>query len=163
LANEIDPRLRSALRNASCVVFLCSGNMVRSAFAELVARAHGVPLPVRSAGTVFRNDRLLPETAAAARARGVPEAWVRAFRPTHLDDVLATLDARSVVFGMTRTHLEALAARPELAQRAFLLSAVAGDAQEIADPVLENADWDRTFESVAAHVATLRELLCARD
>jgi protein-tyrosine-phosphatase len=51
LANEIDPRLRSALRNASCVVFLCSGNMVRSAFAELVT-----PCIIGTSGKTFVVD-----------------------------------------------------------------------------------------------------------
>ena len=40
-----------ALREAETFVFLCSGNMVRSAFAELYAQHTGFPLPVRSAAT----------------------------------------------------------------------------------------------------------------
>ena len=45
------------------MLFVCSGNMVRSAFAELYARHLGIPITVHSAATTFRNDSIFPETA----------------------------------------------------------------------------------------------------
>ena len=52
--------LAEALSGASHLRFLCSGNVVRSAFAELYARHVGCPLPVDSAATTFQNAELFP-------------------------------------------------------------------------------------------------------
>ncbi len=149
-------RLQPHLAGASEVVFLCSGNMVRSAFADLYARYLGIPRAVRSLATTYRNGAIFPVTAAALRERGVPEDWIRAFRPTHLDDVWPELDVeRSVLFGMRHHHLARLSARPGAADRSFLLMEVLGLDEEIADPVEEGADFERTFELVERCVEEL--------
>jgi protein-tyrosine-phosphatase len=133
--------------------------MVRSAFAELYARHLGCPRPVRSAATVFRNDHMLAETARALEARGVPRAWTSAFRPRHLSDLLDDLDPRTLVLGMARMHLEALDHRPALRQRAFLVPRVVGETDEIADPVLDGADFELTFQRIAGCVEALVQRL----
>src|SRR5687768_4936074 len=136
--------------------------MVRSAFAELYARHLGSPLPVASAATRYRNDHLMAETACALESRGVPREWARSFRPRHVADILDDLDPATLVLGMARMHLDALARRAELRRRAFLLALVRGEAREIEDPVLDGADFERTFARVAGCVETLVERLRAR-
>ena len=148
-----------ALAGASGVLFLCSGNMVRSAFAELYARHLGCPRPVSSAATVFRNDHILAETARALEARGVPRAWTSAFRPRHVSELLDELDPHTLVLGMARMHLEALRDHPVLQRRAFLVPRVVGEDDEIADPVLEGADFELTFQRIAGCVEALVERL----
>lgn len=145
-------RLRAALAGAEGVVFVCSGNMVRSAFAELYARHRGLALAVRSVATTYRNDFLFPQTAAALRARGVPETAIAAFRPTHVDDARESFGERWAVLGMTDEHLAAVASLPG---PKALLSEARGARTRIADPVLEGADFGRTFEEVAACVDAL--------
>ena len=160
---EMVDRLQPLLSRAREVVFLCSGNMVRSAFADLYARHLGISVAVRSLATVYRNSAIFPVTAAALRKRGVSEAWIRGFRPTHVDDVLHQLDAESsVLFGMRRHHIEPRAARPALADRAFLLMEILGLDEEIADPVEEGADFERTFELVGRCVEELVARLGSR-
>lgn len=154
--------LELALHGARSVLFLCSGNMVRSAFAELYARHLACPLPVSSAATLFRNDHIMDETARALEARGVPAARSRAFRPRLLSDLLEGLDEDTLVLGMARHHLEPLARRPELLPRAFLLASLVGEAGEIQDPVLEGADFELTFQRIARCVDTLVERLRGR-
>jgi len=132
---------------------------VRSAFAELYARQLGCPVPVASAATVFRNDHILPETAEALVARGVPPKWTRAFRPKHVSECLAGLDGRILVLAMARMHLEALCGTPDLLGRAFLLAEVLGEPEEIADPVLDGADFELTFRRIALCVEALIERL----
>ena len=147
------------LGTAREVLFLCSGNMVRSAFAELYARHLGCPLAVGSAATHFRNDHILAETARALEARGVPPAWTRAFQPRHLSDLLEELDPDTLVLGMARMHLLSLERRPALLRRAFLLGRLVGEPDEIEDPVLEGADFDLTFQRIAVCVESLVERL----
>ena len=156
----MDRELVESLEGASGLIFLCSGNMVRSAFAELWARHLDCPLPVRSAATIYRNDHMFPETMCALLARGVALEELLRFRPTHLADVVGTLDERIVALAMSRHHLEALSSASGWRGRAFLLARALGLDEEIADPVLEGADFERTFATVArcveAIVARLR-------
>ncbi|MEM7305408.1 MAG: hypothetical protein AAF682_02000 [Planctomycetota bacterium] len=152
----MDPQLQAALGRAHEVVFLCSGNMVRSAFADLYAHHLGLPLAIRSLATTYRNDRIFPETALALGARGVDRARIEGFRPTHVDDGLARVDPSAVLFGMRWHHLEPLDAERG---RAFLLMQLLGREEEIADPVLEGADFGRTFDQVARCVEALVEHL----
>jgi len=149
--------LAGALAEASGVLFLCTGNMVRSAFAELYARHLRCPLPVASAATTYRNEALLGETARALEARSVSRDWLRDFRPRHLADVLGNLDPRGVVLGMTRGHLAALRLRPEIHARGFLLGETLRPGLEIRDPVLEGADFEATFALLARCVEALVE------
>ncbi len=139
------------------IVFLCSGNVVRSAFAELYARHLGCPRPVCSAATHYRNTRIYAATAQALLHRGVEVATIRAFRPTHLDELRCRLPRRPLFFAMKLAHLEALPV--ELEERAFLLSEVLGSPEEIADPVEEGADFERVLRQITRCVEALVERL----
>lgn len=154
------PELESALSSASGIAFLCSGNMIRSAFAHLYARHLGCPLPVRSAATVYENARIHPETAAALVARGVNSGWTIAFRPTHLSQLLPQLDERTVLFGMKHEHLLVLPATPDLTARSFLLTEVLGVEEELADPMFEGG-LDRVLARIAECVERLVDHLGA--
>ena len=155
----MDPELRHTLDDAQRIVFVCSGNMVRSAFADLYARHIGFPREVASIATTYRNDGLYPETFHALRERGLADGVLRAFRPTHVDDAGHLFDADTVLLAMTHRHLDALRHSPAAGCPAFLLSRVLGREDEIADPVLEGADFGRTFHTVERCVDALaREL-----
>jgi len=149
--------LRAALAGAGAVIFVCSGNMVRSAFAELLARHLGLRIAVASAATTYRNAGLLGETARALRTRGVSEGLLHSFRPTHLEDLSGVWSDRlsgadgTVVLCMSEAHLRALPA----GARGWLLEELLGRRNEIPDPVLEGASFDRTFARVAACVEEL--------
>ena len=65
-------RLPEDLKDVTSILFVCTGNMVRSAFAELYARYLGCPLQVSSAATIYRNTEIFPITGFALLARGVP-------------------------------------------------------------------------------------------
>lgn len=159
MARAPEDRFLDALASARVIVFVCSGNMVRSAFAELYARHLACPTPVRSAATTFRNHSIFPETARALLSRGVGAEVIRNFRPTHLDDLLPGLRGTPLFLGMTREHLSALASRRGSRSNAFLLAAAAGGDDDIADPVLEGADFDLTFVRVARCVEALVQAL----
>ena len=150
-------RLR-ALQEARGIVFVCSGNMVRSAFAHLYAEHLRLPRRIRSVATTYRNDRLFPETASALLARGIHAARVRDFRPHHLDDVPEEELEGFLALGMTHAQLASCRRRPELREASHLLGTLVG-AGEIADPVLEGADFEATFALVAACVERLAERL----
>lgn len=143
------------LENVTNLLFVCTGNMVRSPFAELYARHLGCPLPVSSAATYYRNAEIFPVTTFALLARGVPREIITQFRPRHLDDFDSPLNDGIVAFGMTHMHLQALADRGIPENRIFLLTEVLGRTDEIRDPVLDDADFDPVFDTIAECVEAL--------
>ncbi len=141
---------RDSIARAEGLVFLCSGNVVRSAFADLYARHLGCPLPVRSAASTYRNASLFPETESALLSRGVDPVSLREFVPTHIDDLMPGLPPVHTILAMRHHHIDALRAWPEHHANAYLLDDV-----EIADPVLEGAEFGATYATVAECVETL--------
>ena len=127
----MQPSFQDALRATDRVLFLCSGNMIRSAFSELYARHLGLPWVVESAATTYRNDRIHGSAARALRARGVPESWIETFRPRHIDQV-GKVSQNTLVLGMTHEHLDDWSGH---GPGAWLLSALAGQQIEIEDPM----------------------------
>lgn len=99
--------LADTLRGAPRILFLCSGNMLRSAFCELLGRQRGLPWELSSAGSRYRNAGLHPQARQALLARGVPASACDRFRPAHLDE-LPPAAPGTVCLVMTRGHLEDL-------------------------------------------------------
>lgn len=155
----MDPVLQRSLEDSCAILFLCTGNAVRSAFCDLYARHLGCRLPVRSAATVYRNVRMMSETRRALELRGVAPADIACFRPRHVEDLLPSCDARTVVLGMTHVHLEALAPRRDLRARAWLLPELCAESGEVPDPVLDGADFAATFERLERYVRALTAAL----
>ncbi len=147
--------LDRALRLASGVRFLCSGNVVRSAFAELYARHLKIALPVDSAATRFDSPELFPQTRAALLARGVAPELIAAFRPRPLWRIPEPPAERLVVLGMSPEHLAAWRARFPSHGQTFLLREIEGAREPVADPVLEGADFTQAFETIARCVGRL--------
>ena len=148
-------RLFDKLRAAPAVLFVCSGNVVRSAFAELYARHLGLDLPIHSAATTYRNPALFPETHAALRERRVAPGLVASFRPRHLEDVVPGLPAGTLAFGMTRSHLADLAVWPGAPVDAHLMLEVLGEERELADPVMDGVDFGATYRTLERCVTIL--------
>lgn len=151
----MDSRLRDAIGGASRVRFLCSGNVVRSAFAELLARHLGLDLEVDSAATVYQNDALFPETLSALLERGVPESLAASFVPRRLDRLPTEVDPGRLVLGMTRAHLDAYTHARGPDEPRFRLLELLGVAEDLRDPVLEGADFGATFAQVERAVRCL--------
>lgn len=148
-------RLPEDLQQMKSILFVCTGNMVRSPFAELYARYLGCPLPVFSAATIYRNNEIFPITGFALLARGVPRDMILKFQPRHLDDLAFPLDDGTVAFGMSHSHLRALSDRGMPEDRIFLLMEVLGRKDEIMDPVLDDADFDAVFRQITECIEAL--------
>jgi len=149
----VHAELQRALDAADGLLFLCSGNKIRSAFAELYARHLGMALPVRSAGTTYSNTRIHVEAARALTARGVVGAEIRGFRPQLIEALDPAPRARELVFGMTRAHLDDSRDSGAPGPHFLLLEAV-GERGEIADPYFEGG-YEQVFADVARCVEAL--------
>lgn len=149
----MQPDLQRALVEADGLLFLCSGNMIRSAFAELYARHLRLALPVRSAGTTYSNPRIHVEAARALTARGVVGAAIREFRPQLIEQLDPVPGKRELVLCMTRAQLADSRTSGVPGPHHLLLEAV-GERGEIADPYFEGG-----YTQVLADVARCVEAL----
>lgn len=148
-------QLVAALKDVGAIRFLCTGNAVRSPFAELYARHLGCPVPVDSAATRFRNTSLFPETRAALLELGVDKSLITGFRPQHLSTCAPPEALPLVVFGMTPDHLDAYGQMTSLPADTFLLLELVGREGGIADPVLDDVPFEFAFTEVARCVEAL--------
>ena len=167
-SSRLKEPLRLALSDVTSILFLCSGNMVRSAYAELYARHRGCPVPVQSAATHYRNTGLYPETRAALTGLGIGRLALDSFRSRHLDELGQEIEPSAVVLGMTKDHLRAFwkhrRTSVELRGRIFLLGDLMWVSEEIPDPVEDGAPFGQTFDRVAKAVDILMaELRALRD
>ena len=144
---------REDLERADGCLFLCSGNIIRSAFAELYATHLGWNLSVRSAGTTYSNTQIHPKARAALLQRGVSAGSIDRFRPQLLSDLTPEVREGEWIFAMKREHL-ALAKEQGARGPVFLLTSAIGQQNEIADPYFEGG-WEEVFDSIAHCVEAL--------
>jgi len=145
------------------IVFLCYGNIIRSALAERhVKQLLGKNAPVASCGFHLREKRPAdPIMAAIAGQNGISlEGW--SSRVINRDLV----DRSDLIFAMEVNHLMRLFSEyPESQGRAFLLSSVTPPGTmslEIADPYggLPSA-YEKCFREVCHATSALAELIMA--
>jgi protein-tyrosine-phosphatase len=121
------------------LLFVCTGNQCRSPIAEVLFKReiHTYPTAnewrIESAGTwAYTGKPAHPQVRLAAQEIGLNLSLHRARR---IEDVpaLATFD---LVLTMERSHKESLKAEfPQLSQRIYLLSEMAGTPYDISDPI----------------------------
>lgn len=144
----------SLRREPRGLLFLCSGNVLRSAFCELYAKHRGLPFRIHSAGTEYRNRALFPESRAALQALGVAAPLLNEFRPRHIEDFEESPTPNSLVFGMTRAHLGAFTATFGDGHETRLMLSVLGREEEVGDPYF-TGDYNDTFELLTECVEAL--------
>lgn len=147
------------------VLFVCHGNIMRSALAEVALR-HDLALDtfrIASAGTAA-----VPGTPADPRARAYAEACgldLRGHRARALEDGL--LEQSDVIFALDRRiEAELLARSPALRPRVFLLAGISSRGgyrgEDVIDPYsLPEGPAAESFALVLRSVRTLAERLRA--
>jgi len=151
----------------SSVLFVCHGNIMRSPFAEQLARARLDATPrrlvVRSAGTDARADRPAdPRALALAPRYGISLATHRAQRlsPELIDssDLICVMDHRN--------EAEVISRYPRAASKTILLGGIeVGRDQPTAIPdpyVMEAEDVTRVYDRLSSAVEALVGRLSAR-
>jgi protein-tyrosine-phosphatase len=135
------------------IVFVCTGNICRSAMAELLLRhlaaKRGLDLTAASCGTAAESWYEVPEAARRLlAAEGVP-----AFEHKPRLATRETLREADLILAMTQEHLDHIVERfPEFAGRTRLFREQAGfGEQDVEDPM------GRPDEAFAACLAVLKE------
>ena len=118
------------------VLFVCTANICRSAYAELLASYRAPGLSVGSAGTHGAPDRpISPEMAAELDRRGVPHGGFRS-RPLTRE----LIDGADVVLTAEAAHRTfVLQERPVAVRRTFSLGQFASALDDVPDGVAGDA------------------------
>lgn len=145
----------SAMSRPRRILFVCTGNVCRSAMAEHLLRhlaaRRGLEVETASVGLAAEDHYRMPEAARRQlEAAGVPPFRHRARRATR-----ALLDRADLILAMADDHRSCIAeAYPELAPRTRLLREAAGFGEEdVEDPM------SRPDEEFARCFALIREAL----
>lgn len=125
------------------VVFLCSGNVIRSAYAELVftkmvdeEECLQGRVKVSSGAVRYRNTRIYREIEKYILQEGISPYQINIFQPRHIRDHPQLLTEADIILVMTREHLTRIP--KEYQEKSHLLyQYVFGKVLEIPDPYFE--------------------------
>ena len=122
------------------VLFVCSGNMLRSPVAELyfekiLKEKHGeTNLIIESGAVTFINDSIMSEARQYLRKEGVSSESINIFRPKHISNHPELFRRADIIFGMTGDHLDDLNTLG-FTEKSFLINKFAFNRNEdISDP-----------------------------
>lgn len=150
--------LKNNLKESDLILFLCSGNIIRSAFADLYSKHIRIEKNILSAGTTYFNSRITIEAKTELISLGVDTDLISKFSPTHISNLELTAYSKIVVFGMKRAHLVDFDLTPDKVIGKYLLSEIQGTKEEIADPYFEGG-YSSVFNQIKNYVDELKLIL----
>ncbi|MFX0113112.1 MAG: hypothetical protein ACFFB3_01050 [Candidatus Hodarchaeota archaeon] len=145
------------------VVFICSGNVMRSPYAEMLFEKYimerqksGPKIISESLAATYRNSYILDQTYNLLIENGISPERIAQFTPRHINDHLEVCQEADLIFGMTKDHLRPLV---DWQGKTFLLSKfVSGpNAEEIPDPFFIKDAW-KAYAMVKEKVKGLVDL-----
>jgi protein-tyrosine-phosphatase len=152
--------LTARVARARTIVFVCLGNIIRSAFAAELLRSRSggrTDVRIRSAGLDATTDGPAHPTAVqCARRFGVD---LSAHRTHRLD--LADLEGADVLLAMEIDHVVEIHRRfPQHGHKVYLFGCLNDDAHDVADPVFAPNDvFEACFERIDGGVRRIVEML----
>jgi len=140
---QLLPEKKSINSEPISIVFICSGNVIRSAYAELlfekmVAETNCLRdrIQVHSGAVQYHNTRIYSEIIPFLIKEGVEELRIKNFKSRHVDDYPELLSDSDLILVMTNSHIRRI---PDLYKdKSFLIYQYGtGEALEIPDPYFE--------------------------
>ncbi len=136
-------RLNLAEHSPITILFLCSGNIIRSAYAELVfdkmiseEACLRKRIRVRSGALKYYNRQIFSEIIPFIIQEGVDQSRITNFRPRHIKEYPELLTEANLILVMTRNQLNLLPSKYR--NTAYLLyQFVFNEPLEIPDPFFD--------------------------
>ncbi len=145
------------------ILWVCSGNICRSAYADFVfnkmvedsAVLNKLGLKIHSGGLQFQNTEIDPRTTAVLVKEGFDEAEVNKHVPRHKEDYPEMLEEADLIVGMANSH-KILTPKKYRYDKFIQISkwALDGKRIDIPDPYFVNTD-----EEYAELLAQVKEYL----
>ncbi|MHA2168747.1 MAG: arsenate reductase/protein-tyrosine-phosphatase family protein [Candidatus Kariarchaeaceae archaeon] len=152
----MDERLEDSLKEAKEIIFLCSGNIIRSAFAHIYGVNKGFKQKIHSAGTKYWNTKIFDKTKLKLIEMGITEVEIDNFHPTHISETPFDKLNNPIYFGMKSEHLKDLDKYDIPYTKRFLLTEIIGKETDIQDPYFEGS-FEDVFSLIKLCVDTLYE------
>ncbi|MFX0195036.1 MAG: low molecular weight phosphatase family protein [Candidatus Hodarchaeota archaeon] len=142
-SNNSPRRLNLAEYSPITILFLCSGNIIRSAYAELVFdkmisedACLKERIRVRSGALKYFNRQIFSEIIPFIIQEGVDQSRITNFRPRHIMDYPELLTEANLILVMTQNQLNLLPS--EYRNMAYLLyQYVFNESLDIPDPFFD--------------------------
>jgi len=141
--------LINQLHQATTIYFVCSGNIIRSAYAELLARHLGLD-HVASYGTTYRNRRIHRRSAAELQKQQVNQSLIDEFSPTYISEA-QPFDPQDLHIVMTEKHRQQLLAAGIDASKIVKITAYIDESGDVADPYF-NDNWEEAYRQIGQAV-----------
>lgn len=144
------------LTSANTIYFVCSGNIIRSSFAELYARhLDNNNLKFKSYGITYHNTRIHERSEQELLRRNITQSWIDKFRPTHITDI--EFDDDDVHIVMTSKHREQLLQHGVAENKIILIKSLLGQTGDVADPYFAD-NYDEAYSTIAAAVKQILDI-----
>jgi protein-tyrosine-phosphatase len=162
MMSELDPLLPALKTKKEIVVlFLCSGNIVRSPIAEMLMeleiekRFGRTRVTVTSGATTYFNDRIMDITKNLLIHAGVPPTRLLQFYPRNIRQYPELLEQADIIIGMESTHVRLLP--KEYRPKSFTLSELAADEKKnIPDPWGDELSvYQDAFDTIKGYITKL--------
>lgn len=129
------------------IVFVCSGNIIRSAFAELLANNRIHTIYFSSFGTEYFNNKISHEAKTALMSKGVSQEVVNNFKPIHMTQIRDYDLKTTIFFVMTNRHLKQINKYFGNRVKGNLIRNLIDENEEVEDPY-----FTKNFEKVFAKI-----------
>ena len=142
------------------IVFICSGNIIRSPYAHLLFEhllEEDIKLKskiqVESGGVTYRNFSISMETRNMLLKEGIPPDKISEFSPRYFPDHPDMFKGVDLVLVMERNHIRKIPNKNTF----LLLEFTLGKHINVPDPYFE-PPYERSFEMIKEALIQLREL-----
>lgn len=150
--------------NVIHILFVCSGNIMRSPIAEMLfekmIQGHSCQSLIKSesGAVVYHNSRLMSETRQILLGEGISSKRLDSFYPRHISDEPELFKCADLILVMEQNHLSALG---ELNNKSFLLKDFTiGVNEEIGDPYF-GASFTEVIQEIKHCLEVLTTQLCS--
>lgn len=143
------------------ILFLCSGNIVRSPAAEMLLelelskRFGTTRIKATSGATTYFNQRIMDFTKDFLLKEGISAERIYKFNPRNIKEYPELLEQADIIIGMSKTHIRLLP--QQYRDKAFILSELAtGEKFNIPDPWGDSAKaYAEVFAVVKNYITKL--------
>jgi protein-tyrosine-phosphatase len=141
---------------AKTIYFVCSGNIIRSAFAELFARHLGLN-NIASYGTTYQNTTIHQRSAIKLKELGVPENWINEFQPRHINS-LDEFNDHDLHVIMTNKHHSDLLREGIRESQIVYITEYLGMKVNVEDPYFSN-NYEEAYKTISEAVTQIIDIL----
>ncbi|MFX1516609.1 MAG: hypothetical protein ACFFC6_09890 [Promethearchaeota archaeon] len=141
------------------IVFICSGNIIRSPYAHLLFEhllEEDIELKnkitIESGGVTYRNSTISVETRNMLVREGVSSNKISEFTPRYFPDHPDMFQGVDLVLVMEKNHIQKI----PITDTFLLLEFTLGIADNVSDPYF-NPPYERSFQLIREALIQLRE------